>query len=98
MNRSTAILIGLFLASTSGLHAQTVNLDDRLKALASLSKPDAEYHLGAGDLIEIAVFGVDSFRHTLRINASGVVKLPLLEPVMAAGKTPIELVQQLASL
>src|SRR5712675_891428 len=99
MNRSTAILIGLLLVSTSGLHAQSVNRDDRIKELASSSKPpDAEYRLGAGDLIEIAVFGVDSFRHTLRINASGVVKLPLLEPVMAAGLTPIELEQQLALL
>jgi polysaccharide export outer membrane protein len=73
-------------------------VNDRLKALTALPKSDAEYRLGPGDLIEISVFGVDEFRHTIRVNASGLVKLPLLEAVTAAGKTPAELEQQITQL
>ena len=96
MNR--AALIAVLLVWASPLHAQTVNLDDRLKSLSSLGKNDAEYRLGAGDLIEIGVFGVDNFRHTLRISASGLIKLPLLDPIAAAGLTPAELETKLTSL
>ena len=73
-------------------------IDDQIKALSSLGKSDAEYRLGPGDLIEVGVFGVENFRHTLRISASGVIKLPLLDPITAAGLTPAELEQRLTVL
>ena len=98
MNRATTALVALFLLSSFPLNAQTVNLDDRIKSLSSLGKTDAEYRLGPGDLIEIGVFGVDNFRHTLRISASGVIKLPLLEPITAAGLTPAELEERLTTV
>jgi polysaccharide export outer membrane protein len=76
-------------------HAQTVSLDNRVTSLTALPRADGEYRLGPGDLIEVGVFGVDEFRHTIRVNASGVVKLPLLEPITASGLTPAELEQRL---
>ena len=79
-------------------HAQTVNLNERVAQYSSIGKTDAEYRLGPGDLIEIGVFGVDNFRQTLRISASGIIKLPLLDPVQAAGLTPAELEKRLAAL
>ena len=78
--------------------AQAEDLDEQIKALSSLGKSDAEYRLGPGDLIEIGVFGVENFRHTLRISASGVIKLPLLDPVTAAGLTAAELEERLTAL
>jgi polysaccharide biosynthesis/export protein len=98
MNRATAWLVGACLLWSFPLHAQSVNLDDRVKSLNSLGKTDAEYRLGPGDLIEIGVFGVENFRHTLRISASGVIKLPLLDPITAAGLTPAELEQRLTAV
>jgi polysaccharide biosynthesis/export protein len=76
-------------------HAQNPVLDDRVKSMAAMPRDNGEYRLGPGDLIEVAVFGVEEFRHTIRVNASGVVKLPLLEPITASGLTPAELEQQL---
>ena len=98
MHRATTGLVVAFLLWSFPVHAQSVNLDDRIKSLSSLGKTDAEYRLGPGDLIEISVFGVENFRHTLRISASGVIKLPLLDPITAAGLTPAELEQRLTSL
>ena len=86
MNRAVAALVAALLLWSCPVDTrQSVNLDDRIKALSSLGKTDAEYRLGPGDLIEIGVFGVDNFRHTLRISASGIIKLPLLDPITAAG-------------
>jgi polysaccharide export outer membrane protein len=94
-------LIPILLAALSWplpLHAQNAGLDANMKSLAALPTANAEYRLGPGDLIEIGVFGVEEFKHTMRINASGVIKLPLLDPVAAAGLTPAELEQRLTSL
>jgi polysaccharide export outer membrane protein len=85
-------------AAIAGPAVQNTDADQRLQALASLPRANAEYRLGPGDLIEVGVFGVDEFRHTLRIAASGLVKLPLIEPVMATGLTAAELEQRLTSL
>jgi polysaccharide export outer membrane protein len=98
MNRGVAGLVAVLLLWSLPLNAQSVNLDDRIKAMSALGKTDAEYRLGPGDLIEIGVFGVDNFRQSLRINASGIIKLPLLDPVKAAGLTPMELEQRLTEL
>jgi polysaccharide export outer membrane protein len=43
------------------------------------------------------VFGVETFRHTLRVNGSGVIKVPLLDPITVAGMTTTEIEAQLRS-
>ena len=98
MTKVMAAAIAAVLVWSVPAHAQAPSRDDRLKELSSLGKSDGEYRLGPGDLIEIGVFGVDTFRHTLRISASGVIKLPLVEPVTATGLTPAELEQRLTKL
>jgi polysaccharide export outer membrane protein len=85
-------------APAGSVPAPAGSLDERLKSFPALPTNNAEYRLGPGDLIEIGVFGVEEFRHTIRVNASGVVKLPLLDAVTASGLTPAELEQRLTSL
>jgi len=67
-------------------------------AFSALPRANAEYRLGPGDLIEVGVFGVEEFRHTIRISASGVVKLPLIDPVNAAGMTAAQLEEKLGEM
>lgn len=100
MNRAITVLFVVSLAWAFPVQAQTVNLDERLKVLSSLSTPggDPEYRLGPGDLIEVSVFGVDDFRHTVRVSASGGIKLPLLDAITVSGLTPAELEQKLTAL
>src|SRR6476646_3809016 len=94
--RKTIVVLALACLGWSGsLFAQGSSLDDGIK---TLGKADAEYRLGPGDLIEISVFGVESLRQTVRISASGFIKLPLIEPVAAAGITPADLERRLTSL
>lgn len=97
-NTGVRMIVAVLLLWALPAHPQTGTLNDRLAPAAVLPHADAEYRLGPGDLIEVSVFGVEAFRHTIRVNASGLIKLPLLDPIPASGLTPAELEQRLAAL
>lgn len=50
-----------------------------------------EYRLGAQDLLEISVFGVEDLSRTVRVNTNGDISLPLIGAVRAGGRTVPEL-------
>jgi polysaccharide export outer membrane protein len=68
---------------------------------AAVSAPVAfqstNYKLGEGDLIDIRVYGVAEFTHSLRIDASGIIDLPLIGQIQAAGKTTSDLETELTA-
>jgi len=51
----------------------------------------AEYHLSAGDILEISAIGLNELRQTATINPDGQAWLPLIGPVKAAGLSLIQL-------
>ena len=55
-------------------------------AAAALSPTPAraDYHLGSGDILEIAVFGVPDFKRRMTVNIDGDVSVPFLGEVHAA--------------
>jgi polysaccharide export outer membrane protein len=50
-----------------------------------------EYRIGRDDLIDISVFEIPDLASTGRVSASGIISLPLIGPIQAAGKTTQEL-------
>jgi polysaccharide export outer membrane protein len=50
-----------------------------------------DYRIGAQDLLEISVFGIDELSRTVRVNSNGQISLPLIGGVLAGGKTIPEL-------
>jgi polysaccharide export outer membrane protein len=60
------------------------------KALPATGELD-EYRLGPQDLIEISVFQVQELTRSVRVNAQGMITLPLLGQVRAGGLTANEL-------
>jgi polysaccharide export outer membrane protein len=50
-----------------------------------------DYRIGAQDLLEISVFGIDDLSRTVRVNSNGQISLPLIGGVMAGGMTIPEL-------
>jgi len=50
-----------------------------------------DYRIGAQDLLEISVFGIEDLSRTVRVNSNGQVSLPLIGGVLAGGKTIPEL-------
>ncbi len=87
----TAVLVGVGATQTSqGAEPQAVK--PALEASQS-SQPrisDAALHLGPGDLIEVAVYGVPELSQKARISSSGDVYLPLIDYVHIGGLTPEE--------
>jgi len=77
------------------LHAGENELNQSIKAMSSIYSNDGEYRLGGGDLIEVSVYGVQMFQHSLRINSSGYINLPLVGGMKISGKTASEVEQAL---
>lgn len=46
-----------------------------------------DYRIGTEDLLEIKVFGVDQLSSTVRVDARGMISMPLIGPVPIAGLT-----------
>jgi polysaccharide export outer membrane protein len=56
-----------------------------------------DYRIGAQDLLEISVFGIDDLSRTVRVNSNGQISLPLIGGVLAGGKTIPELEQAIGA-
>ena len=55
-----------------------------------------DYRIGAQDLLEISVFGVQELAKEVRVNSNGQISLPLIGGMMAGGLTIPELERELA--
>src|SRR5262249_13013569 len=77
----------------SGLSARPANGDPKPLALAadkltSAAKPGSNsYKIGPLDVIEFSVFKVPDLTHTVKVSEAGMVNLPLVGEIEAAGKT-----------
>lgn len=49
-----------------------------------------DYRIGAEDLLEVQVFGVDQLSRTVRVNSNGLVSLPLVGTLQVGGMTAQE--------
>ena len=64
----------------------------RLLEQAARSSEDTDLPVGAGDLLEISVFEVEELsKIRLRVPSRGVISLPLIGQIQAAGRTTAEL-------
>lgn len=57
----------------------------------------ADYRLGAADVVAIEVYGLPELTRSLRVNSRGMIALPLLGPIQAAGKTVAELEDEITT-
>jgi len=62
------------------------------------STPAEDYRIGAGDLLEISVYGAPDLSRTVRVPAQGSISLPLIGSVDAAGLTSQELERLIEAL
>ena len=97
------VLLWLFLAgcASGGGQRPTGNVVAALPAPDSTSADGAysgasDYRIGAQDLLNISVFGVEELNKDVRVNSNGQVSLPLVGTVMAGGRTIPELESDLA--
>ncbi len=65
-----------------------------LPSLPAISASD--YRLGPGDVVRLITFGEEHLTGEFRVADSGVIAVPLLDGVQAAGLTPTQLEQSVA--
>lgn len=98
---STLVLLLAACASSGGSRSAAAS------AVTALPPPDTtaasgayegatDYRIGAMDLLQISVFGVEDLDKEVRVNSNGQISLPLVGGVMAGGRTIPELEVELA--
>ncbi len=74
-----AVLMAICGSSTPAAHAADVN-----------AIGDYQYRLGSGDKVQITTFGEPTLSGAFDVNGSGMVDIPLVGQVKAAGLTTVE--------
>ena len=88
----------VFLASTFLLGcASTTPLPEAAKPedLPAVSLKSADFILGVGDTVEIAVYRQDDLKRSVKIDTSGKVMFPLIGDIQVAGKSVFKLRDEL---
>lgn len=65
-------------------------------AMARPADKDADYIIGADDVLDIDVFQAEELRKTVRVSSQGYIGMPLIGQVKAKGLTPLQLEQQIS--
>ncbi len=85
-------------AENSDLHAgknQPSQTAVQEPQLLTRNKAEQGLRIGAGDLIQISVFGASDYTHELRVAGDGTVNLPLIGQTSVGGRTPREVASDL---
>lgn len=100
--RLILLLISIFAlgacANSGGPKVGSIPADALLAVSSTGPAVSGEYRIGATDLLRINVFRVpDLSFDEIRVDASGVIQMPLIGTVQAEGLTPNELSETLAA-
>ncbi len=79
------------LETTAEYNRRLVQLEQSVRSAAGA----AEGQIGPEDLLEITILGAEELNRTVRVNNAGEISLPLIGPVVAAGRTARELEQEI---
>ena len=95
------VLATLLLGCATGQNARAVASGVALPApdttgAGGAYEGQSEYRLGAQDLIEVSVFGLEDLNKTVRVNSNGQISLPLVGAIKAGGQTIPQLEADLA--
>ncbi|MFW2342868.1 polysaccharide biosynthesis/export family protein [Brevundimonas sp.] len=100
--RFVLLLISIFAlgacTSSGGPKEGSIPTEALLATSAGGATASGEYRIGATDLLRVNVFRVpDLSFDEIRVDASGVIQMPLIGTVQAEGLTPDELSESLAT-
>jgi len=62
-----------------------------LATITAVKADSADYRIGISDVLDIAVWNVAEMQKTVAVRPDGKISLPLVNDVVAAGLTPMEL-------
>src|SRR5690349_12106075 len=80
----------LFMTVFFGASAPAAEESDR-SATRERPQPSAEYRISPEDVLQISVWKNENLSRTLPVRSDGMISLPLVNEVQAAGLTPLQL-------
>jgi len=86
----TSLVAVALIASTSGAALAAAKSLPPPDGMALMSKSSADYRIGAQDVLEVNVFGIDDLKREVQVDSGGKVLLPLVGQMQAGGRTPGE--------
>ncbi|HEY6547362.1 MAG TPA: polysaccharide biosynthesis/export family protein, partial [Vicinamibacteria bacterium] len=99
MSAMLEVLLVVALAQTPPPPPYTTPAPMAAPAEAGAARPTPpEYRVGAGDVLELVVFGNEDLTRTPTVQPSGVIALPLLGEVPVGGLTVAEVQRKLTTL
>lgn len=84
-----SIAAAAFLVAASPALAAKNNLPPP-DSTALLAPAAADYRIGAQDMLEVNVFGIEELKREVQVDSGGKVLLPLVGQMQAGGRTPGE--------
>lgn len=88
----------LLIAAPLSAHAQTVSASaPQGAATAAGAAIGADYQIGADDVLDVSVWNNPAMSRTTPVRPDGMISLPLLNDVRAAGLTPMQLRDAIAT-
>lgn len=87
----TSLAAAALIASANGpalaANAKSLPAPD---GAALMSQSATDYRIGAQDVLEVTVFGIDDLKREVQVDSGGKVLLPLVGQIQAGGRTPGE--------
>ena len=90
VNPAVAPAPGGASAGPNTTDVQVVPSERSLMGAVRIEPVEQEYRIGSQDLLEVQVLGIQDLRREARVNAKGMIGLPLLGAVPVAGLTGAE--------
>lgn len=108
LNRTSFPLILICLGSPAIASAANPAIHGQIHAFAAASpvqsaktkdkaEPQTDYLIGDGDVLDINVWNEPDMKQSLPVRSDGKITLPLIGEIQAAGQTPSQLQQDIAS-
>ena len=92
-----AVLLGACGGPRMDLSQMTAAQPVDLQSVSPVAAPQAEYHIGVGDTLDVRVFQVEDLSFAgLVVDTSGNINLPLIGAVRGAGRTAGEMSADIA--
>src|SRR5512143_165905 len=82
----------------TGQSGKSDRMNDLLlkSAMAKSADQNADYIIGADDLLEIDIFQAEELHKTVRVSSQGYISMALIGELKAKGLTPVQLEQQIS--
>lgn len=88
---SRLLCCALILAASCLATVTTTYAQETAKSAAARGRPGGEYRIGPADVLQVSIWKNEALSRTVPVRPDGMISLPLVNEVRAAGFTPMQL-------